>query len=88
MTIMDNNISGLEGSVITYYCQWSMRMPNERILGVATCLRNGSWSPDLQEMECPSQNIIHYNNITTGFPINLGITIIKSLSEELGLRVS
>ena len=48
MAIMENSISGLEGSMITYYCQW---MPNEHM--VATCLSNGSWSPDPRDMECP-----------------------------------
>ena len=60
VAIMENSISGLEGSMITYYCQW---MPNEHM--VATCLSNGSWSPDPRDMECPSHTITHYYNTTT-----------------------
>jgi hypothetical protein len=49
---MEKSIGGLEGSNITYYCQLSQNYKRM----VATCLSNGSWSPDPREMECPSRN--------------------------------
>ena len=62
MAIVENNSSGLEGSLITCYCQWSTGMPTEHMVSI--CLSNGSWSPDPQDMECPSLTTIDYSLIT------------------------
>ena len=47
---LTGNISGLEGSMITYYCEWSTGMPTKHM--VAICLSNGSWSPNPRDLEC------------------------------------
>ena len=80
VAIMENSISGLQGSMITYYCRWT---PNEHM--VATCLSNGSWSPDPRDMVCPSHTTIHNYNITTGYSVELGNynnnnTILKDIN--------
>ena len=51
MTVVRNS-SGLEGTVITYYCQQSEDNPPVETM-VAVCTRDGYWSPNPSELECP-----------------------------------
>lgn len=67
----ENNSSScaVEGANVTYSCQPEL-VPNERRM--AYCMRDGSWNPDPNELEChptateinsPTSGIINYYGI-------------------------
>ena len=49
--IVMGNSSGVEGTMITYYC-WQSRDDPPVDAMVAVCTRDGYWSPNPYELEC------------------------------------
>ena len=60
----ENNGSScsLEGSNVTYSC-WPGLIPSERRM--AQCMKDGSWIPNPNEMECRSMEEIYATNSST-----------------------
>ena len=78
--LVENNATscGMEGSYITYSCQPGV-VPSERRM--AYCMRDGSWNPNPNELEC---HLMTKTNITTNSP-TLGILYVIAKSCDTGI---
>ena len=73
VTVMANSRGFIEGTSITYYCQ---QPGNESTVEpiVAVCTRDGYWSPNPDELECPVNlhSYVTENSWTDGSDISSG----------------
>ena len=74
------NISGVEGTRITCYCQQSTAQTEEI---VSTCMSDGSWSPDPRDLECLPNN----NNIFVTTSTRSGLNPTPPLTSKFILYI-
>ena len=76
--IIMGNISGLEGTMITYHCQQSVDNPPVEQM-VAVCTRDGNWSPNPNELECNSNHTMTTVELEDGNPSSTTVTVTTGM---------
>ena len=79
--IVMGNSSGLEGTMITYYCWQSRDDPPVKAM-VAVCTRDGYWSPNPDELECLMNSVESYHVTINSWTDDSDIPL-RTLSEGI-----